>query len=260
MRLTIPGEEGNVGLMGLEDRVCVVTGGASGIGRATVDRLVSEGARVAIVDVDATGMERAARDLGVERVLALTADVSSEDDVAGAFAAARERFGRVDAVHNNAGIEAAVAPLADVDMAEFDRVVRVNLRGSFLVLREMLRTALDQGSPATVVNTASGAGVHAVPRFAAYSATKAGVIQLTRSAAREYAAAGVRVNAVVPGPIETPLFAALPDEFREGAMAGIPLGRLGRVEEVAALTAWLLSDECPFATGGIYSVDGGETA
>jgi NAD(P)-dependent dehydrogenase (short-subunit alcohol dehydrogenase family) len=249
-----------VALKGLQDRVVLVTGGASGIGRATVDRLVDEGARVACVDVDVAGIERAVGELGEERVFGVTADVSREEEVVAAFAAVRDHFGRVDAVHNNAGIEGSPTPLVDASITEFDRVVSVNLRGAFLVLREMLRTAADQGGPAAIVNTASGTGVHAVAGLAAYSATKAGVISLTRVAAVEAAAAGVRVNAVVPGPIDTPLLGNLAEEVRAGAVAGLPIGRIGMPEEVAAVVVWLLSDESPFVTGAFFAVDGGETA
>jgi NAD(P)-dependent dehydrogenase (short-subunit alcohol dehydrogenase family) len=246
-------------LKGLEGRVVLVTGGASGIGRATVDRLVEEGASVAIADVDADGIERALAEHGEERVHGVPTDVSKESDVEAAFAATRERFGRVDGLHNNAGIEGLPSPFADASIEEFDTLVAVNLRGAFLVLREMLRTAAAQGGPAVVVNTSSGTAVHGVPQLAAYSATKAGMVALTRVAAIE-GAPDVRVNAVIPGPIDTPLLHKLPQEVKDGAAAGTRLGRLGHPEEVAALVAWLLSDESPYVTGSLYTVDGGETA
>jgi NAD(P)-dependent dehydrogenase (short-subunit alcohol dehydrogenase family) len=248
-------------LRGLQDRIVVVTGAAAGIGFATVQRLLAEGARVALVDVDERALGRAVGELAAgERTLAVQADVCLEDDVARAFATVQERLGPVGGLHNNAGIEGSVAPLAELPADAFDQVVRVNLRGAFLMLREMLRSAQARGAAATIVNTASGAGLHAIPGFGAYSATKAGVVSLTRTAAKEYARAGIRVNAVVPGPVDTELFGRLPDELRAGAIAAIPQGRLGLPEEVAALTAWLLSDESPFVNGGIYAVDGGELA
>jgi NAD(P)-dependent dehydrogenase (short-subunit alcohol dehydrogenase family) len=151
-------------------------------------------------------------------------------------------------------------PLSEVELDEFDRVVAVNLRGAFLVLREMLRRVSKRGGPATIVNTASGTGLHGIPNIGVYAATKAGVISLTRTAAREHAAAAVRVNAIVPGPVATALFTALPDEFQRDVTANVPLGRAGTVEEVAALAAWLLSDESPYVTGALYVVDGGETS
>jgi NAD(P)-dependent dehydrogenase (short-subunit alcohol dehydrogenase family) len=124
----------------------------------------------------------------------------------------------------------------------------------------MLRRVSARGGPATIVNTASGTAVHGIPNIGVYAATKAGVLSLTRTAAREHAGEGVRVNAIVPGPIATALFSALPDELQQHATAGVPLGRPGTVEEVAALAAWLLSDESPYVTGALYAVDGGETS
>jgi NAD(P)-dependent dehydrogenase (short-subunit alcohol dehydrogenase family) len=248
-----------VALAGLADRVVLVTGGASGIGRATAERLVREGARVAVVDIDGNAARAAAAELG-ERAFAVTGDVSVEADVGRYFGEVSEHFGHVDSLHNNAGIEGPLAELVDFELEQFQRLVRVNYQGVFLNLREMLRTARSQGSPATIVNTASGTGVHGVPRLGAYGSTKAAIIGLTRAAAIENAKDGIRVNAVVPGPIDGPLFDRFPDEFRSGVAEIIPQGRLGRPEEVAALTAFLLSDEVPYATGGIYPVDGGELA
>jgi NAD(P)-dependent dehydrogenase (short-subunit alcohol dehydrogenase family) len=124
----------------------------------------------------------------------------------------------------------------------------------------MLRTARAQRSPATIVNTSSGTGAHGVPQLGAYGSTKAAILGLTRAAAVESAKEGVRVNAIVPGPVETALLARFPDEFRDGVEGFIPQGRLGTAEEVAALVAFLLSDEAPFMTGGAYAIDGGELA
>jgi 3alpha(or 20beta)-hydroxysteroid dehydrogenase len=249
-----------VALKGLAGRVALVTGGASGIGRATAARLLDEGARVAIADVNERALQQAIAELGSERTLAIHADVSVEADVERAFAEVESELGPVAALHNNAGIEGAILPLREVELVEFERVVAVNLRGIFLVLREMLRRVSARGGPATIVNTASGTAVHGIPNIGVYAATKAGVLSLTRTAAREHAGEGVRVNAIVPGPIATPLFSALPDELQQLATAGVPLGRPGTVEEVAALAAWLLSDESPYVTGALYAVDGGETS
>jgi 3alpha(or 20beta)-hydroxysteroid dehydrogenase len=249
-----------VSLKGLQDRVVIVTGGASGIGRCTAERLLLEGALVAIVDIDADAARAAAEELDRDRVLAVAGDVSSEDDVRRYFSQVSAHFGAVHSLHNNAGIEGPLAQLVDFELEHFQRLVAVNFQGAFLNLREMLRVANKEGSPATIVNTSSGTGLHGVPRLGAYGATKAAIIGLTRAAAVESAADGVRVNAVVPGPVETALFGRFPDEFRDGVAGFIPQGRLGKPEEVAALTAFLLSDEAPFITGGIYPIDGGETA
>jgi 3alpha(or 20beta)-hydroxysteroid dehydrogenase len=246
-------------LNGLSGRVIVVTGGASGVGLATAQRLVAEGARVGLLDLNGEGVERAAEQLGSERSLPVALDVSAEAEVAGAFAAVRAHFGRLDGLHNNAGILIPRRPIKDLAIDDFDRVVRVNLRGAFLCLREMLRSAADAGTRAAIVNTASGTALRGAPGASAYSATKAALIALTRTAAVE-AAPEVRVNAVIPGPLETPMTAAIPREARQQIAGRLPLGRVGTAEEVAGLVCWLLSDEAQFVTGGLYTIDGGETA
>jgi NAD(P)-dependent dehydrogenase (short-subunit alcohol dehydrogenase family) len=244
-------------LTGLQDRVVIVTGGASGIGRATAARLVQEGAQMAIVDIDGEAAADAAQELDA---FAVSADVSVESEVKRYFAEVAERFGRVDALHNNAGIEGCLSPLVDFELTEFQRLVRINYQGAFLNLREMLRTARRQSSPATIVNTASGTGMHGIPGLGAYGSTKAAIIGLTRAAAVESARDGVRVNAIVPGPVDTPLFRRMPDGLRDTVRGFIPQGRFGEPEEIAALAAFLLSDEASFITGGVYSIDGGELA
>jgi NAD(P)-dependent dehydrogenase (short-subunit alcohol dehydrogenase family) len=250
-------------------KTVVVTGAGGGIGRATAARLAAEGASLVLVDrVKETLAETRA---AVERVgapaIAVEADVTQARDVERYVAAATERFGGVDAFFNNAGILGAVSPLTDYPEAEFDRVLAVNVKGVWLGMKAVAPAMATRGGGA-IVNTASIAGLRGSPNIIAYTASKHAVVGLTRSAAIELVRRGIRVNAVCPAPIETPMARELehgfggdnPARAHERFAASIPMRRFGEPDEVAALVVFLLSADASYINGGIYTVDGGSMA
>jgi 3alpha(or 20beta)-hydroxysteroid dehydrogenase len=249
-----------MGLDGLAGRSILVTGGASGIGLATVRRLLRDGAKVTIVDIDLEKLEQVGEELGREDVLTVAADVSDEADLAAVFARAAERFGTVDGIHNNAAVIAPTEELAEIDPAELERVFAVNVRGPFLGTRLMIKAARKSQRPGVVLNVGSSLALGGTPLHGIYCAAKAAVISMTRTAALEAGPSKVRVNAILPGPIETPLLASQPASILEHAAAQNPMGRFGQPREVAAMGAWLLSDESSYVNGGVFLVDGGEQA
>jgi meso-butanediol dehydrogenase/(S,S)-butanediol dehydrogenase/diacetyl reductase len=246
-------------------RTAVVTGGAHGIGRAVAMRLVSEGALVVVADIDVAGArETAALCRPRGRAVARRLDVRSARSVAAFAERTRRRFGRLDVLVNNAGIE-VLGGVADVDPATWDAVMAVNLRGTYLVSRGLLplllRSAETTGR-ASVVNNASLMGLVSTVGLAAYCASKAGVVSLTRSMALDHATSGLRVNCVCPGIIHTPMLERRFDKGQDRRATGLvpPVQYVGRAEDVAAAILYLASDEARFVTGIALTIDGGVSA
>jgi len=240
--------------MKLHGRAALVTGAARGIGLAIASRFVTEGARVALVDID-KGVEGAAERLG-EGALGLVADVTATADVERAVTTVHARWGRLDVVVNNAGITGGSKLTWEVTDAEWQRVLAVDLTSVFLVSRAAVRVMLGQGS-GRIINIASVAGKEGNATLVPYSTAKAGVIGFTKGLAKEVATRGILVNAVAPAMIGTDMVRQMSQETVDMLLAKVPMGRVGRPEEVAALVTWLASDECSFSTGAVYDLSGG---
>jgi NAD(P)-dependent dehydrogenase (short-subunit alcohol dehydrogenase family) len=247
-------------MTGLQDSVAVVTGGSSGIGQATAQRLAAEGAAVVIGDLDSErGAETVAEidEAGGEAQFVET-DVTSESDVEAMVETAVDEYGRLDVAVNNAGVEGAIAPTDKQSVTDWEQVIAVNLRGVFLGLRAEIPAMLEDGGGA-IVNTSSLAGLNGLRGGSPYAASKHGVLGLTKSVAAEFSPDGVRVNAVCPGVIETPMLDRTREESSQlDQVAAIsPMRRSGEPGEVADAIVWLCSRKASYITGESIAVDGG---
>ena len=250
----------------LSGKSVIVTGAAGAIGFATAQVLAREGARLLLVDVQAERLAARERELAGSgaQVASCAADVSRGSDVQAYVSAALQRYGRIDGLFNNAGIEGHIAPTWEYDEAEFDRVTRVNVNGVFLGMRHVMPVMLKQGSGA-IVNTASIGSERGLAGACTYNASKHAVVGLTRTAAAEAGPKGLRVNCVMPGVIDTPLLEGVLGPLFNGDIALgkktlgkiAPLERIGRPAEIGEVVAFLLSDAASFVTGAAWSIDGG---
>ncbi|WP_419703054.1 SDR family NAD(P)-dependent oxidoreductase [Promicromonospora sp. NFX87] len=239
-------------------KVALVTGAAAGIGYAVAERLAQEGASVVL-----SGRNEANTVAAAERITAsggdaigIRLDVSDQASVEAGITHIGERFGRLDLAVNNAGLATEPTPLHELSVEDFDHTLAVDLRGVFLSMRCEIPLMLDSGGGA-IVNVSSGAGLKNAPGMADYTAAKHGVIGLTKNAALQYARQNIRVNAVAPGTIATPGILNAPEDLRSQWADLIPMGRMGRPEEVADCVAWLTSDRSTFVTGAVVTIDGG---
>jgi NAD(P)-dependent dehydrogenase (short-subunit alcohol dehydrogenase family) len=238
----------------------LVTGGASGIGEATVRLLLAEGASVAVADLRQEDLDRLASDFSDDRFLGVATDVAERDQVVDFVGAAADRFGTPDGLVNCAGIR-CVGSVLDVDPEDWQRVLAVNLGGTFNVCQAFARVVTEAGTSASIVSMASAAGIRGVPNRVGYAASKFGVVGITYTMALELGPMGIRVNAVAPGMIRTPMTAPMfvDPENAKAIAAAHPIGRAGQPEEIATTIAFLLSDESSFITGVVLAADGGKT-
>ncbi|KQV41349.1 SDR family NAD(P)-dependent oxidoreductase [Rhizobium sp. Root1204] len=247
--------------LGIKGKVAFVTGGASGIGETLCKTLAALGAKVAIADRDIEGANRLAAELNAQglETLGVELDVADATSVESAVAATTRQFGNLNFAVNNAGIVTPRGAAAEQSPDDWDRCMSVNLKGVFLCMRAEIPSIVSAGG-GSVVNVSSICGVIAVAGTAAYTAAKHGVVGLTKTAALDYADKGVRINAVAPGYVDTPLMASRSAEERQGIMQRHPMDRMAKPQEIADMIVYLLSDRAGFVTGSVQLADGGYTA
>lgn len=238
------------------DRAAIITGGASGLGLVTARRIIREGGRVSLWDCNHEALEQAQAQIGANHVCEV--DITDHEAVERAARASADALGKVDILVNSAGITGATAALHEYSIDGWKRVVDINLNGLFHCCRAVVPLLLENGY-GRIVNIASVAGKEGNPNASAYSASKAGVIGLTKSLGKELATRGVIVNSVSPGTFESPMLDQLPKSQIDYMRSKIPMGRLGAVEEIAALVCWLASEECSFSTAATFDASGGRT-
>jgi NAD(P)-dependent dehydrogenase (short-subunit alcohol dehydrogenase family) len=239
----------------LDNRCAVVTGGAQGFGRAITERFVASGAKVAIWDHDLALAEKTAKEIG-EAVMAVNVDVTDLSAVENARDATLKAFGKIDILVNNAGITGRNGTVWDTDLADWQRVMRINLEGPFICCKAIVPTMLAQ-KYGRIVNIASVAGKEGNPNAAHYSASKAGLIALTKSLGKELAQHDILVNAVTPAAAKTAIFDQMTQTHIDFMLSKIPKGRFVEVQELAAMVAWLASEDCAFSTGAVFDISGG---
>jgi 2-dehydro-3-deoxy-L-rhamnonate dehydrogenase (NAD+) len=239
-----------------QGRCAIITGGASGVGRETAARIVAEGGQACLWDLDAGALAEVAQATGASNFQAL--DVSDHEAVARAASASAEAMGRVDILVVGAGVTGATGPAWEFPVDSWRRVIDINLNGAFYCCRAVVPHML-KNDYGRIVNVSSVAGKEGNPNASAYSASKAGLLGFTKSLGKELAQTGVRVNAITPATFKSPILDQLPQSQIDYMQSKIPMGRLGELDEVAALICWLASEECSFSTAATFDISGGRT-